>query len=117
MSMRRVRQRNCRVNPGVVRIEIRDLAAAKTVRVESLESRALFSTGTGLAAAYFSRTNHTLDKFARTDSVIDFEWAGNTPAKSLGTDGFSVRWVGKVMPKYTEPYTFILTTSGGARLW
>jgi chitodextrinase/lysophospholipase L1-like esterase len=76
------------------------------------------SVGTGLAGAYFARTNLTLDKFARVDSTINFNWASaHTPAKSLGTDGFSVRWVGRVMPKFSEAYTFLLTTSGGARLW
>src|SRR3954470_11761607 len=76
------------------------------IRIEPLEPRALLA-GSGLAGAYFARTNFTLTKFARPDAGIDFGWTGGTAAKSLGTDGFSTRWVGRVEPKFSETYTFI----------
>lgn len=83
---------------------------------ERLEGRTLLAGG-GLAGAYYARTNHTLVKFSQTDPFIDFTWAGGTPAKSLGTDGFSVRWSGQIEPKFSETTSFILRNSGGVRLW
>lgn len=83
---------------------------------EPLEGRTLLA-GSGLAGAYFARTNLTLSRFARVDAGINFQWSGGTPASSLGTDGFSVRWMGRVIPKFSETYTFITRTSGGVRLW
>jgi chitodextrinase/lysophospholipase L1-like esterase len=84
--------------------------------MDALENRTLFA-GTGLAGAYFARTNLTLQKFARVDSTVDFHWDGGTPARSLGTDGFSVRWVGKVLAKFSENHTFLVSGNGGVRLW
>ncbi len=84
--------------------------------LEPLEGRKLLA-GSGLASAYFARTNLTAPKFSRVDSTVNFEWAGGTPAASLGTDGFSTRWVGRVMPKFSEIYSFIATSTGGLRLW
>jgi chitodextrinase len=92
------------------------VSTAVAATVEHLECRTLLA-GTGIAAAYFARSNLTAVKFSRTDSVIDFAWAGGTPAASLGTDGFSTRWVGRVNPKFSGTYTFITRTSGGVRLW
>jgi chitodextrinase len=90
--------------------------AALSPRFEPLETRVLLA-GDGLAGAYFARTNHTADKFARLDQTVDFDWLSGTPAKSLGTDGFSVRWAGKVLAKFSESHDFVLTSSGGAKLW
>jgi hypothetical protein len=58
--------------------------------IEPLEERNLLA-GTGLAGAYFARTNHTLAKFSRVDATLNLHWASGTPLASLGTDGFSVR--------------------------
>jgi chitodextrinase/lysophospholipase L1-like esterase len=84
--------------------------------IEPLERRQLLA-GSGIAGAYFARTNLTLTKFAREDPVINFKWDGGTAAKSLGTDGFSARWSGYVEPKFSESYQFIATSSGGVRVW
>src|SRR5215475_10927479 len=95
-----------RPRPGQLCPQSKPVQSTALRVVEPLEGRALLSVGTGLAGAYFARTNLTLDKFARVDSTINFNWASaHTAAKSLGTDGFSVRWVGRVMPKFSEAYT------------
>jgi chitodextrinase/lysophospholipase L1-like esterase len=100
---------------------IRGQNAQRSVKIspaafEPLESRDLFA-GAGLAGAYFARTNQTLAKFARADATINFAWSGGTPASSLGTDGFSTRWSGLILPKFSESHAFILTSTGGVRLW
>jgi hypothetical protein len=73
--------------------------------------------GTGLAGQYFSGTNLANPAFARVDPNIDFIWAGVSPGGGLSGDGFSVRWTGRVQARYTEGYTFHLTTADGCRLW
>ncbi len=52
--------------------------------------------------------------FTRRDVRIMFDWdtwrpIGGSPAepyRSFPRDGFSVRWTGRVMPRFSEPYTF-----------
>ncbi|WP_428940374.1 carbohydrate-binding protein [Fontivita pretiosa] len=83
--------------------------------MEGLERRMLLADG-GLAAAYFARTNFTAAKMVRTDATIDFQWS-SPPSSKLGTDGFSVRWVGQILPKVTDTYRFVVHSSGGVRLW
>lgn len=75
------------------------------------------AVGTGLAGAYFARTNLTLAKVSRVDSTINFDWANGTPSSKLGNDGFSARWTGQVLAKYSETYTFKTQSQGGVRLW
>lgn len=73
--------------------------------------------GAGLAGAYFARTNLTLARYSQADAAIDMAWTGSTPHASLGTDGFSVRWTGQVLAKFSESHTFTVTSEGGVRLW
>src|SRR6185437_10977497 len=55
--------------------------------------------------------------FVRTDTNVDFNWGNTSPGGSLPGNNFSVCWTGKIQPRYTEGYTFHLTTSDGCRLW
>jgi autotransporter-associated beta strand protein len=73
--------------------------------------------GTGLSAQYFNGTNLTQSVFARVDPNINFNWGNGSPGGGLPGNQFSVRWTGKVQPRYTEGYTFHLTTADGCRLW
>lgn len=91
-------------------------SAQPPMMLEGLEGRTLFA-GTGLAAAYFARTNLTLAKYSELDPAVNFNWTGGTPAAVLGTDGFSVRWTGQVLAHFSETYTFKTLSTGGVRLW
>ena len=73
--------------------------------------------GTGLHGDYFSGTAFNTLVLQRTDPYIDFNWALGSPAPTLSTNQFSVRWTGFVQPRYSEVYTFHVTADDGCRLW
>ncbi|ASA26033.1 glycosyl hydrolase [Paenibacillus donghaensis] len=72
----------------------------------------------GLTGEYFN--NAELSGTAaviRKDSNIDFNWHGEGPAEGIGKDSFSIRWIGKVKPVYSEKYTFSASSDDGVRVW
>jgi RHS repeat-associated protein len=72
----------------------------------------------GLTARYFSNTTLSgQPAVERADPVVNFNWAGDGPDKSLPEDRFSARWDGKLAAPSSEAYTFYLHSEGGARLW
>lgn len=73
--------------------------------------------GQGLTGAYYDNADFTNLKLVRTDATVNFDWGGGSPDASIGADTFSVRWTGKVLPLYTETYTFYTTSDDGVRLW
>ncbi len=50
------------------------------------------------------------------DPMINFTWGQGliTPSAS---DFVSIRWTGRVLPEFTETYTFFVSSDDGARLW
>jgi PA14 domain len=75
------------------------------------------STCGGLTAQYFRQTNLTDLAFTRTDPQINFNWMGGSPSPLLNVDNFSIRWTGKLTPRFSEVYTFYAATDDGERLW
>jgi hypothetical protein len=71
----------------------------------------------GLSAQYFRQTNLTDLAISRTDPAINFHWFGDAPSPLLNKDNFSVRWHGKITPRFTEDYTFYASTDDGERLF
>ena len=73
----------------------------------------------GLKGDYYQGINFESLKTTRTDPYIDWQWpAGTSPAPgSLSSDNFSIRWSGKVTPRYSQTYTFYTVTDDGVRLW
>ena len=49
-----------------------------------------------------------------TITVGDQAWTTSPPT---GSDNFSIRWTGFILPKFSETYTFHATTDDGVRLW
>ncbi|HTQ51674.1 MAG TPA: PA14 domain-containing protein, partial [Candidatus Acidoferrales bacterium] len=74
-------------------------------------------SGGGLAAQYFNGTNLANPVFARVDPNINFNWGHGSPGGGLAGNQFSIRWTGKIQPRYSEGCTFHLTTADGCRLW
>jgi hypothetical protein len=71
----------------------------------------------GLKGEYFDNMNLTNLIAARTDNCINFAWDDIAPMAAMGLDTYSVRWTGKIVPKYTQTYTFYTLTNDGVRLW
>lgn len=73
--------------------------------------------GAGLIAEYFDNSNFTNPVLTRTDETIDFNWKYGSPDDKIKADTFSVRWKGKIQPRYDETYTFYTNSDDGVRLW
>lgn len=73
--------------------------------------------GEGLTATYFNGTNFGAEVASRIDATVSFDWGTRVPIEGANTDNFSIRWKGKLMPRYSETYTFYLTCDKGAKLW
>ena len=74
-------------------------------------------SGEGLTGAYFNGTNFEAQVATRIDATVSFDWGTRLPIAGANIDNFSIRWQGKVMPRYSGSYTFYLTCDKGARLW
>jgi hypothetical protein len=73
--------------------------------------------GIGLRGEYYDNMDLTKFKFAKVDPVINFEWGEGSPADAIDADSYSIRWTGKVEPRYSDTYTFYTNTDDGVRLW
>jgi hypothetical protein len=71
----------------------------------------------GLRGEYFDDRELTELKVVRKDPAVDFSWVLESPDPRIDWDDFSVRWTGRILPRYTEPYTFTLQANDGVRLW
>lgn len=70
--------------------------------------------GTGLLGSYYDDANFNAFKIEKIDKTINYEWNNS----SLGTHNpFSIRWVGKIQPLYSDLYTFRTVSDDGIRLW
>ncbi|MBD3239861.1 MAG: T9SS type A sorting domain-containing protein, partial [Chitinivibrionales bacterium] len=74
-------------------------------------------TRQGIYAYYYDGKQLSGDPIERVDSTINFASWSSEPAPGLGTDNFSVVWVGDVQAQHSETYTFSATYDDGARLW
>jgi hypothetical protein len=77
----------------------------------------IWGNGKGLKAEYFNSLDFTKPAFTRIDSNVSFsEWSTGVHHAITGSI-YSVRWTGKIMPQYSESYTFYLSSGGAHRLW
>ena len=73
--------------------------------------------GSGLLGEYFLGKNFEQPLFRRPDPNIDFNWTGRVVDPRMPTGNpFSVRWTGKIRPRYSETYTFYTASDDGVRL-
>lgn len=93
-----------------------ELEAPDDVDSES-EQSAVDANGTGLRVSLYPTMTFTGTPVTRTDATVDFDWGGGSPATGIPVNGFSARWTGDIVPRYTETYTFITTSDDGVRLW
>lgn len=72
--------------------------------------------GTGLLGVYYDRPDFTEPRFARTEAV-NFDWGLGSPAPGIAPDTFSVRWSGKIVPRYSDVYRIFTVSDDGIRVW
>lgn len=73
--------------------------------------------GNGLTGEYYDKIDFKDLKITRTDNTINFNWGKSSPHPQIASDTFSVRWTGKLEPKYSEKYTFHTYSDDGVKLW
>ncbi len=93
------------------------LLAPRTATITIQDNDAIRAAGTGLLGEYFDNPGFTARFINRVDTTVNFNWGVGAPAAGMGVDSFSVRWTGKIEPRFTETYTFRTRTDDGVRLW
>lgn len=87
------------------------------------------STKTGFRGEYFANTDFAgKPAFTRRDVRINFDWKEGAAGRGLPVggattpgmtdfplDNFSIRWVGQLVPRFTETYTLRITGKDGVR--
>jgi hypothetical protein len=71
----------------------------------------------GLVGNYYASQDFTGKNEIRIDPQIDFDWGYGAPLPGFVNDHFSVRWTGHLIPRFTEEYTFYVTSDDGAVLY
>lgn len=71
----------------------------------------------GLKGEYYDNLDFTQLKTIRTDLEVNFVWNEFSPDPLLEPETFSVRWTGKIVPEFSENYTFYTYADDGVRLW
>jgi len=92
-----------------------DFAGAATVNATFTMSPAPGSAG--LLGEYYNNIDFSGALLQRVDPTVNFDWVLGSPDPSMGTNDFSVRWTGYVVPQFTQTYTFYTVTDDGVRLW
>jgi len=102
--------------------------SGRRLAIEVLEDRRLLAASVdpfcmhGLTAEYFSSPDLAAANrlVTRTDPTINFDWGNGAPDPALSSgDNFSVRWTGRIEPRYSETCVFYATVGldEGVRLW
>jgi len=83
------------------------------------DSDAELGDGSGLKGEYYTGTDFDQYEFTRADKNLDLFWGGDTsPSPKMPVGGnWSIRWTGRLMPRYSEDYTLFITADDGARMW
>jgi uncharacterized protein (DUF1800 family) len=85
------------------------------------------NSGTGLMGYYYTNSSIAWTNVAnfnpaklitnRIDPTVDFIWNSTNFSPNLSNGLYSVRWVGQVMPQYSEQYFFVVNSDDGCKLW
>lgn len=83
----------------------------------SVDFQYILGNGDGLSGEYYDNMDLTNLRMDRVDRVIDYDWGWGSPDWAIDSDTYSVRWTGKIIPFYSEEYTFYTRSDDGVRLW
>lgn len=83
------------------------------------DSDAELGDGSGLKGEYYLGRNFEQYEFTRADKNLDLFWGWDTsPSPKLTIAGdWSIRWTGKIAPKFSETYTLYAVADDGVRVW
>jgi hypothetical protein len=91
------------------------------VKVSSVDAPSplpVVGTGDGLKGDYFPNMNLIgPPALTKVDPVLNSDWGIHPPIDVPYGAEFSVRWVGEIQARFSEPYTFYLDTDDGVRVW
>lgn len=71
----------------------------------------------GLRAQYYQGQSLQGVPIDRIDSTVDYSWRAGQPPIAATKDVYSVRWRGKLTPRFTERTTFLVRYDDGVRIW
>src|SRR5262245_7772622 len=71
----------------------------------------------GLLGLYFNESDLSGEFKVRYDPAVEFDSSEAAPVAGINANKFSVRWSGKVVPTFSQHYTFHTLTDDGVRLW
>jgi len=71
----------------------------------------------GLKGEYYDNEDLTDLKLIRMDPTLNFDWHIESPDPRIGWDRFSMRWTGRLKPRFSEPTTFLIQANDGIRFW
>ncbi|HVF18483.1 MAG TPA: PA14 domain-containing protein, partial [Steroidobacteraceae bacterium] len=81
------------------------------------EATAPGSPAGGLTGRYFGNTTLSGAPVLIRNEAVNFNWGSGSPGTGVGSDYFSVRWTGDVVPTTTGNYRFRTSSDDGVRLW
>ncbi|MEZ6094126.1 MAG: PQQ-dependent sugar dehydrogenase [Pirellulaceae bacterium] len=93
------------------------LSAPRTATITIEDNDVIRAAGPGLLGEYFDDLDFANRFLNRVDSTIDFDWTLAAPAIGMQTDTYSIRWTGRIEPRFSETYSFQTLTDDGVRLW
>ncbi|BDI30114.1 hypothetical protein CCAX7_21650 [Capsulimonas corticalis] len=74
--------------------------------------------GSGLLGQYYLGKNFEQPLFQRPDANINFNWTRKiVDPRMPARQPFSIRWTGKITPRFSETYTFYTASDDGVRLY
>jgi hypothetical protein len=101
---------NCQFHPRFRASYVVTLSGTYTISVS-------LARGGGLSADYFENIWFFYTPVSsQIDPQINFDW-GEGAITPTASDYVSVRWQGRLLPSYSETFTFYTDADDGARLW
>ena len=92
-----------------------DPQTSESISAHAVDAQAL-PEAHGLLGTYFVGMQVSGQAVQRVDSVIDFNWGGQSPISQIPGEGFSVRWSGQLTVPKSDEYTFTVTADDGVWL-
>ena len=87
----------------------------------SIPTANVLRPGTNLpnwAASYYNNTTFSgTPVYTNFETAVYYDWYSGSPDPAIAVTTYSARWTGQVLPEYSEPYTFVVRSDDGAKLW